>query len=39
MGEACAALARGRPLPSPIADFGLTAAMLSPARPGLAIND
>ena len=32
MGEACAALARGLPLPPRIADFGLTAAMLSPAR-------
>lgn len=35
MGEACAALARGLPLPRHIADFGLTAAMLSPARPSL----
>ncbi len=32
MGEACAALATGRPLPARIADFGLSAAMLSPAR-------
>lgn len=32
MGEACAALARGLPLPQRIAGFGLTAAMLSPAR-------
>jgi D-arginine dehydrogenase len=32
MGEACAALARGLPLPAHIADSGLTAAMLSPAR-------
>jgi D-arginine dehydrogenase len=32
MGEACAALARGLPLPQRIADFGLTEAMLSPAR-------
>src|SRR5512140_1812489 len=32
MGEACAALARGLPLPQRIADFGLTTAMLSPAR-------
>jgi len=32
MGEACAALASGRPLPARIADFGLDAAMLSPAR-------
>lgn len=32
MGEACAALARGLPLPERIAGFGLTAAMLSPAR-------
>jgi D-arginine dehydrogenase len=32
MGEASAALARGLPLPQRIADFGLTADMLSPAR-------
>ncbi len=32
MGEACAALARGLPLPGRIAGFGLTGAMLSPAR-------
>jgi D-arginine dehydrogenase len=32
MGEACAALARGLPLPERIASFGLTPAMLSPAR-------
>ncbi len=32
MGEACAALARGLPLPPRIADFGLTTAMLGPAR-------
>jgi D-arginine dehydrogenase len=32
MGEACAALARGLPLPERIAAFGLTAAMLSPDR-------
>jgi D-arginine dehydrogenase len=32
MGEACAALARGLPLPQHIADFGLTAQMLGPAR-------
>jgi D-arginine dehydrogenase len=32
MGESCAALARGLPLPTHIADSGLTAAMLSPAR-------
>ncbi|HEX7891112.1 MAG TPA: FAD-binding oxidoreductase [Ramlibacter sp.] len=32
MGEACAALARGLPLPGRIAAFGLTEAMLSPAR-------
>ena len=35
MGEACAALARGLPLPDRLADFGLSAAMLSPA--GLAL--
>ena len=32
MGEACAALARGLPLPQRIAEFGLTREMLSPAR-------
>ncbi len=32
MGEACAALARGLPIPEHIAAFGLTAEMLSPAR-------
>jgi D-arginine dehydrogenase len=32
MGEACAALARGLPLPERIARFGLTAEMLGPAR-------
>jgi D-arginine dehydrogenase len=32
MGEACAALARGLPLPTRIADFGLSAEMLSPKR-------
>ncbi len=32
MGEACAALALGRPLPERIAAFGLTADMLGPAR-------
>jgi len=32
MGEACAALARGLPLPERIAGFGLTAEMLGPAR-------
>jgi D-arginine dehydrogenase len=35
MGEACAALALGRPLPARIADFGLSAAQLSPAPLGL----
>lgn len=35
MGEACAALARGLPLPAHIADCGLTADMLSPARASL----
>jgi D-arginine dehydrogenase len=40
MGQACAALLRGEPIPPEIADFGLTAAMLSPARlrqPGAAL--
>lgn len=32
MGEACAALVRGLPLPAHISACGLTAAMLSPAR-------
>jgi len=32
MGEACAALARGLPLPQHIADCGLTGAMLGPSR-------
>ena len=32
MGEACAALARGLPLPRHLVEFGLTPAMLSPAR-------
>ena len=32
MGEACAALARGEPLPLHLQRFGLTAAQLSPAR-------
>lgn len=32
MGEACAALARGQPIPPHIAARGLTEAMLSPAR-------
>ncbi|HEY8358143.1 MAG TPA: FAD-dependent oxidoreductase, partial [Ramlibacter sp.] len=32
MGEACAALARGLPLPERLAGFGLSEAMLSPAR-------
>jgi D-arginine dehydrogenase len=30
MGEACASLALGRPLPSPLVDAGLSAAMLAP---------
>ena len=32
MGEACAALAQGLPLPDRLAEFGLSAAMLSPTR-------
>jgi len=35
MGEACAALVRGEPIPPDIAAFGLSADMLSPARPSL----
>lgn len=34
MGQACAALARGEPLPEHLGQFGLSAAMLSPARLG-----
>jgi len=33
MGQACAALVRGQPLPDQLQTFGLTAQMLSPARP------
>ncbi|HEV2678866.1 MAG TPA: FAD-binding oxidoreductase [Rhodanobacter sp.] len=33
MGEACANLALGRPLPSPLVDAGLSAAMLAPRAP------
>jgi D-arginine dehydrogenase len=32
MGESCAALIRGLPLPGHVARAGLTAAMLAPAR-------
>ncbi len=32
MGEACAALVRGQPLPGRIVDFGLDTGMLGPAR-------
>ncbi len=32
MGEACAALARGLPVPQRLADFGLSAEMLGPKR-------
>ena len=32
MGETCAALARGLPIPPRVAAFGLTEAMLSPNR-------
>jgi D-arginine dehydrogenase len=35
MGEACAAMARGLPIPERIAAFGLSAAMLSPQRLGM----
>ena len=34
MGEACAALIRGSPIPTRIQDFGLSAAMLAPRRAG-----
>jgi D-arginine dehydrogenase len=36
MGEACAALLRGLPLPAHIAAYGLTAEALGPQRPALA---
>jgi D-arginine dehydrogenase len=41
MGQACAALLRGLPLPAHVAGFGLTAAMLAPARlqPHAAVRD
>ena len=32
MGESCAALLRGQPIPASLADFGFSAAMLSPQR-------
>ena len=32
MGESCAALLRGQPIPACLADFGFSAAMLSPQR-------
>lgn len=32
MGEGCAALVRGLPIPPHLAAFGLTAEMLAPAR-------
>jgi len=32
MGEACAALARGASIPARLADFGINASLLSPAR-------
>jgi len=35
MGEACAALVRGEPLPARIAAFGLSADALAPTRPSL----
>jgi D-arginine dehydrogenase len=35
MGETCASLALGRPLPGHLQDAGLTAAMLAPQRAGL----
>ena len=37
MGQACAALMRGQPLPEHVARFGLTPAMLSPRRLRLAL--
>ena len=38
MGETCAALVRGEAIPARIVEFGLTAEMLSPGRPGLKNN-
>lgn len=35
MGEACAALALGQPIPAALQSAGVTAEMLSPDRPGL----
>jgi D-arginine dehydrogenase len=35
MGEACAALLRDVPMPAHLADLGVTAEMLSAARPSL----
>jgi D-arginine dehydrogenase len=32
MGESCAELLRGQPIPAPLSDFGFSAAMLSPRR-------
>jgi len=32
MGESCAALLCGQPIPAPLSDFGFSAAMLSPQR-------
>jgi D-arginine dehydrogenase len=32
MGEACAALVRGLPIPARIQDYGLSEVMLSPGR-------
>jgi D-arginine dehydrogenase len=39
MGQACAALVLGRPLPEPLQRHGIDAAMLSPARAGLQPSD
>ena len=38
MGEACAALVRGEPLPARIAGFGLSAEALAPTRPSLHVS-
>lgn len=37
MGEACAALVRGEPIPERIAEFGVTEEMLSPGRASLQV--
>jgi D-arginine dehydrogenase len=38
MGEACAALARGAPIPGPLQALGVTSELISPDRPSLALS-